>query len=82
MAQELTEQDIVKRIKRLEPGQISEVLDFIEFLAEKRHDKPPLLQFLRDISVHRVGLEEVRRHLARIPGKMFDTVRELRDERG
>lgn len=79
---ELSEQDLLEKIKRLGPQQIAEVVDFIEFLAERRHRESPLLHFLNETSGPRVGLEEVRRRLAKIPGKMSNTVRELRDERG
>lgn len=79
---ELSEQDILEKIKRLGPQQIAEVVDFIEFLAERRHSESPLVRFLNETLGPRVGLEEVRRRLAKIPGKMSNTVRELRDERG
>jgi hypothetical protein len=85
MAQELkkfTEQDILEKIKRLEPQQLAEVVDFIEFLAERNEKESPRVRFLSQLSGPRVGLEEVRRRLAKIQGKMSDTVRELRDERG
>ncbi|MBI2877525.1 MAG: hypothetical protein HYY20_11650 [Candidatus Tectomicrobia bacterium] len=78
----LSEQDILEKIKRLGPQQVAEVVDFIEFLAERRHRESPLVRFLNETSESRVGLEEVRRRLAKIPGKMSDMVRELRDERG
>jgi len=79
---EITEQDILDKIRQLEPQQIAEVVDFIEFLTEKKKKTSPLLQFLDEISGPRIGLEEVRERLAKIPGKMSDAVRELRDERG
>ena len=85
MDQELersTERDLLEKIKRLEPQQITEVVDFIEFLAERKQKGIPLMKFLSATSGPRVGLEEVRRRLAKIPGKMSGTVRELRDERG
>ena len=78
----LTGQDILEKIKRLEPQQVTEVVDFIEFLAERRQKGSPLVQFLTEIPGPRIGLEEVRRRLAKIPGKMSDVVREFRDERG
>ncbi|MBI3951873.1 MAG: DUF2281 domain-containing protein [Acidobacteria bacterium] len=77
-----TERDILERIKRLEPEQIAEVVDFIEFLAERNRKESPLMQFLAGTSGPRVGLEEVRKRLAKIQGNMSDVVRELRDERG
>lgn len=78
----LKEQDILEKIKRLEPRQIAELVDFIEFLTDRKQREAPLLRFLNETSGPRHGLEGVRRRLAKIPGKMSETVRELRDERG
>lgn len=76
------EQGVVEKIKSLEPQQIAEVMDFIEFLAEKRRHGSSLVRFLSETVGSGVKLEEVRRRLAKIPGRMVDVVRELRDERG
>ncbi|NVM21496.1 MAG: hypothetical protein HWN68_06920 [Desulfobacterales bacterium] len=80
--QRLKEQDILEKVKRLEPQQITEVVDFIEFLAERKQKVAPLMQLLNETIGAPLGLENVRRRLAKIPGKMSETVRELRDERG
>ena len=78
-----TGQAVLDKLKHLEPQQIAEVMDFIDFLAERNQQQSPLLvQLLSTISGPRVGLEEVQRRLAKIPGKISETVRELRDERG
>jgi hypothetical protein len=79
---QLTAQDILEKLKRLEPQQVVEVVDFIDFLAARRPKESPLAQLLYATSGSRVGLAEVRKRLAKIPGKMSDIVRELRDERG
>jgi hypothetical protein len=84
MRQELnqvTAQHIVQKIGQLEPQQIAEVMDFIDFLAE-RNKGSALVQFLRETPGAGIGLDEVRKRLAKIQGKMSETVRELRDERG
>ena len=44
----LVEQDILEKIRQLEPQQITEVLDFIEFLTEKKHKESSFVRFLRD----------------------------------
>ena len=80
--QRLKEQDILEKVKRLEPQQITEVVAFIEFLAERKQKEAPLMQLLNETIGAPLGLENVRRRLAKIPGKMSETVRELRDERG
>jgi hypothetical protein len=85
MGQELsqvTTQHILEKIGQLEPQQIAEVMDFIDFLAERKLKGFALVQFLRETAGAGVGLEEVRKRLAKIQGKMSETVRELRDERG
>lgn len=75
-------QAVLDKLKYLEPQQIAEVMDFIDFLAERKRPQAPLVQLLSTTSGPRVGLEEVQRRLAKIPGNMSETVRELRDERG
>lgn len=80
--QRLKEQDILEKVKRLEPQQIAEVVDFIEFLSERKQKGAPLMQLLNETIGAPLGLENVRRRLAKITGKMSETVRELRDERG
>jgi hypothetical protein len=85
MRQELnqvTAQHILQKIGQLEPHQIAEVIDFIDFLAERKLKEFALVQFLSKTPGARIGLEEVRKRLAKIQGKMSETVRELRDERG
>jgi len=77
-----TGQAVLDKLKHLEPYQIAEVIDSIDFLAERKQQQAPLVQLLYTTSGPRVGLEEVQRRLAKIPGKMSETVRELRDERG
>jgi hypothetical protein len=74
-------QHVLQKIGQLEPQQIAEVMDFIDFLAE-RNKGSALVQFLRETPGAGVGLEEVRKRIAKIKGRMSETVRELRDERG
>jgi hypothetical protein len=80
--EQLTGHAILDKLKRLEPQQVAEVIDFIDFLASRKQKESPLVQLLYTVSGPRLGLEEVRRRLAKIPGKLSETVRELRDERG
>jgi hypothetical protein len=77
-----TGQAVLDKLKHLEPYQIAEVIDFIDFLAERKQQQSPLVQLLYTTLGPRVGLAEVQRRLAKIPGRMSETVRELRDERG
>jgi hypothetical protein len=81
-SKDLTEKSILERINALEPQQIAEVMDFIEFLAEKKQKENPLVRFLQETVGPPVELEELRTRLAKIRGQMSDVVREQRDERG
>ena len=47
-SKDLTEKSILERINALEPQQIAEVMDFIEFLAEKKQKENPLVRFLQE----------------------------------
>jgi hypothetical protein len=79
---QLTGQAVLDKLKHLEPHQIAEVMNFIDFLATRQRQQAPLVQLLYTTAGPRLGLAEVQRRLAKIPGKMSETVRELRDERG
>jgi len=76
---DVTERGIVEKMKNLEPQQIAEVMDFIEFLAEKKQKESALGKFLTDSVGSAVRLEDVRKRLAKIPGRMADVVREQRN---
>jgi hypothetical protein len=80
--EQLTGHAILDKLKHLEPQQVAEVIDFIDFLASRKQKESPLVQLLYTTSGPRLGLAEVRRRLAKIPGKLSETVRELCDERG
>ena len=77
-SKDLTEKSILERINALEPQQIAEVMDFIEFLAEKKQKENPLVRFLQENVGPPVDLEELRTRLAKIRGQMSDIVREQR----
>jgi hypothetical protein len=75
-SKDLSEKSILERINALEPQQIAEVLDFIEFLTEKERQETPLAKFLNEITGPALRLEELRTRLATIRGQMSDVVRE------
>lgn len=79
---DVAEQSILEKIRGLELQQLAEVMDFIEFLVEKKGRETPLLSFLNEASGPTLPLEEVRARLAKIRGTMSDFVREERDDRG
>ena len=75
--------EILKKIDILSDEEIVEVVDFIEFLNQKREKKGKhFFELLKQVPGSRIGLEALRGRLAKIQGKMSDTICELRDERG
>ena len=76
------DQEILSRIKRLGPSQKAEVIDFIDFVSERRGRHGPLVRFLYKKAEGKKDLSDLRRSLAKIQGTMSSTVRALRDERG
>ena len=50
-------------------------------VAEQSAQVSPLLQWLHETAGPRVGLHEVRRRLAKIPGSMSDAIYEEREDR-
>ena len=70
----VTEQSVVEKIKGLEAEQIAEVLDFIEFLTEKKRETP-IAQFLKETVGPAIRLEQLRARLATITGQMSDVGR-------
>jgi hypothetical protein len=50
-------------------------------VAEQSAQVSPLLQWLHETAGARVGLNEVRRRLAKIPGSMSDAIYEEREDR-
>jgi hypothetical protein len=82
-SREDAERAIMEQMLRLDAEQIAQVLDFVEFLAEKKRDISPVVELLRESATGpRISLDDVRASLATIKGQLSDVVREERDERG
>lgn len=77
----IDEQAILSKLKRLSPQQKTEVLNFIDFLSA-RMSPSSLEHHLQTTPAGGTTLEEVRRRLAKIEGSMSQTIRSLCDERG
>ena len=75
-------QEILKKINNLSDEEVVEVVDFIEFIHRRRRKGGDLLQVLNQAPGPRIGLQALRDRLSKIEGRMSETVRELRDERG
>ncbi len=81
-SKEDAERAVLERMSRLDAQQISEVLDYIDFLADQKQRLTPVAELLKEASGPRVNLHDVRASLATIKGQLSDAVREQRDERG
>lgn len=79
---DVKDQEILAKIRQLNPQELTEVMDFIDFLIMRQPKRLPLVQLMSETSGPETELVELRRRLAKISGKMSDTVREIRDERG
>lgn len=78
-----SKEEILKKIDMLSKEEVAEVVDFIEFLHQRRKkEEENFFQLLKQAPGPRIGLEALRTRLAKIQGKMSDTIRELRNERG
>ena len=79
----IPKKEILKKIDILSDEEVVEVVDFIEFLNQRRKKEGEnFFQLLKQVPGPRIGLEALRGRLAKIQGKMSDTICELRDERG
>lgn len=79
----ISKEEVFKKIENLSEEETIEVVDFIESLHRKRRGKDgSVLHLLEQVPGSRIGLKALRVRLAKIRGKMSDTVCELRNERG
>ena len=77
-------EEIYKKSKALNKEQISQVLDFIEFLELKKKKglrKNPLVDFITAEADSEMTLDAVREQLSGIKGSLADTIIKGREER-
>jgi len=77
-------EEIYKKAKVLNKEQISQVLDFIEFLELKKKKglrKNPLIDFITAEADSEMTLDAVREQLSSIKGNLADTIIKDREER-
>ncbi len=75
---------IYKKAKKLNKEQVSQVLDFIEFLTlkeEKGLRRNPLIKFITTDADTEMTLDVVRQQLSGIKGNLADTIIKGREER-
>jgi len=77
-------EEIYKKSKVLNKEQVSQVLDFIEFLelkGKKGLRRNPLIDFITEEADPEMTLDTVRKHLSSIKRNLADTIVEGREER-
>ncbi len=77
-------EEIYKKSKALNKEQVSQVLDFIEFLKLKEKKglrKNPLIEFITTDADPEITLDAVRQQLGGIKGNLADTIIKSREER-
>ena len=77
-------EEIYKKSKALNKEQVSQVLDFMEFLESKGGKglrRNPLIDFITEEADPEMTLDTVRKHLSSIKGNLADTIVEGREER-
>jgi len=76
--------EIYKKSKKLNKEQVSQVLDFIEFLTLRGRKEPrknPLIEFITSDADPEMTLDVVRQQLSGIKGNLADTIIKGREER-
>ena len=77
-------EEIYKKSKALNKEQVSQVLDFIEFLKLKEKKglrRNPLIEFITAEADPKMTLDAVREQLSSIKGNLADTIIKDREER-
>ena len=77
-------EEIYKKSKVLNKEQVSQVLDFIEFLVLKKKKglrRNPLIDFVTEEADSEMTLNSVREQLSSIKGNLSDTIIKGREER-
>ena len=77
-------EEIYKKSKALNKEQVSQVLDFIEFLklkGKKGLRRNPLIEFITAEADPKMTLDAVREQLSSIKGNLSDTIIKGREER-
>ncbi|MDA3915743.1 MAG: hypothetical protein PF690_02065 [Deltaproteobacteria bacterium] len=77
-------EEIYKQFKKLNKKQVSQVLDFIEFLTLKQKKglrRNPLIEFITTDADPEMTLHVVRQQLSGIKGNLADTIIKGREER-
>ena len=79
----VAEEEILSRIKSLGKREIREVMDFIDFIQEKRGRKAePFIRYIKEKADRKITLAQVRQELSSIKGNLSETISKQREERG
>ena len=77
-------EEIYQKSKKLNKEQVSQVLNFIEFLTLKEKKclrRNPLIEFITTDADHEMTLDVVRQQLSGIKGDLADTIIKGREDR-
>ena len=77
----VAEEEILSRIKSLGKREIREVLDFIDFIQEKK-GVAPFICYIKEKADREISLAQVRQELSSIKGNLSETISRQREERG
>ncbi|MHC1624257.1 MAG: hypothetical protein ACXQTR_06695 [Candidatus Methanospirareceae archaeon] len=70
-------------LKSLGQKEIGEVLDFIDFLQEKRErEAEPFIRYIKEKADPMISLAQVRQRLSSIKDNLSETISKQREERG
>ena len=76
----VAEEEILSRIKSLGKREIREVLDFIDFIQEKKGVEP-FIRYIKGKADREISLAQVRQELSSIKGNLSETISKQREER-
>ena len=77
------EEELLSRIKSLGRRELREVMDFIEFLHERKEQTAgPFFRYIKEKADRQISLDQVRQELAPIKGNLSETISKQREERG
>jgi hypothetical protein len=79
----VAEEVILSKIKSLGNREIREVMDFIDFIQEKRGgNAEPFIRYIKEKADRKITLAQVRQGLSSIKGNLSEIISRQREERG
>jgi hypothetical protein len=76
----VAEEEILSKIKSLRNREIREVMDFIDFIQEKKGAEP-FIRYIKEKADRKITLAQVRQELSSIKGNLSEIISRQREER-